>query len=314
VSLTIGVDVGGTKVAGAVVDDTGALVAETRRDTPAEDVSQTLAMIMEVVEELNGRHRVEAIGVGAAGWIDADRSTVLFAPNIAWRNEPLRQELADKFGLPVVVENDANAAAWAEYRFGAGRDIESMVMYTVGTGIGGAVIMDGRLIRGRHGIAAELGHVLSVPDGQLCGCGRRGCLEQYASGQALVRLGRAAAEHAPDTAPILLEMAGGLPAAVTGPMITEAARRGDPASLAALADIGHWLGLACVDMVQALDPAVIVVGGGVVDAGDLLVKPAQEAFIGGLAQRGRLDVAEIRPARMGNDAGVIGAADLARAR
>ncbi|MGA8116793.1 MAG: ROK family glucokinase [Actinocatenispora sp.] len=311
-SRTIGVDVGGTKVAAAVVDEDGAVVAQTRRDTPADDVSQTLRMIMDAVEELVGAHPVTAIGVGAAGWIDADRSTVLFAPNIAWRNEPLQAELADKFGLPVVVENDANAAAWAEYRFGAGRDVESMVMYTVGTGIGGAVIMDGRLIRGEHGIAAELGHTLSVPDGHLCGCGRRGCLEQYASGQALVRLGRAAAEHNPDTATTLLELAGGDPDAVTGPMITEAARAGDVASLAALADIGKWLGLACVDMVQTLDPAVIVVGGGVVDAGDLLLGPARAAFAGGLAQRGRLPVAEIRPAEMGNTAGVVGAGALAR--
>ncbi len=311
-SLTIGVDVGGTKVAAAVVDEDGTVVARTRRDTPADDVSQTLRMIMEAVEELVAGHQVAAIGVGAAGWIDASRSTVLFAPNIAWRNEPLRAELADKFGLPVVVENDANAAAWAEYRFGAGRDVDSMLMYTVGTGIGGAVIMDGRLIRGQHGVAAELGHMTSVPDGHLCGCGRRGCLEQYASGQALVRLGRAAAEHNPDTAPALLALAGGDPAAVTGPMITEAAHAGDPAAVAALADIGKWLGLACVDMVQTLDPAVIVVGGGVSEVGALLFGPANEAFAHGLAQRGRLPVAEIRAAEMGNAAGVVGAADLAR--
>ena len=313
-SLTVGVDVGGTKVAAAVVDEGGAVVAETRRHTPADDVSHILEMIMDAVEELVSAHSVEAIGVGAAGWIDAARSTVLFAPNLAWRNEPLQAELTDKFGLPVVVENDANVAAWAEYRFGAGRDVDSMLMYTVGTGIGGAIIMSGQLIRGEHGIAAEMGHLLSVPDGQLCGCGRRGCLEQYASGQALVRLGRAAAEHDPDTAPILLELAGGDPAAVTGPLITEAARRGDPASVAALADIGKWLGLACVDLVQALDPAIIVIGGGVIDAGELLLGPTRAAYSASLAQRGRTPVADLRPAEMRNNAGVVGAADLARLR
>ncbi|WP_203963017.1 ROK family glucokinase [Actinocatenispora thailandica] len=313
-SVTIGVDVGGTKVAAAVVAEDGTVVAETRRDTPADDVSRTLQMIMDAVEELASAHQAEAIGVGAAGWIDADRSTVLFAPNIAWRNEPLRAELADKFGLPVVVENDANVAAWAEYRFGAGRDVESMIMYTVGTGIGGAVIMEGRLIRGAHGIAAELGHLTAVPDGQVCGCGRRGCLEQYASGQALVRLGQVAVAHVPATAPILTELTGGDPEKVTGPMITDAARKGEPASVAALADIGKWLGLACVDLVQALDPAVIVVGGGVVEAGDLLLTPARQAYVDGMAQRGQLPVAELRPAEMGNTAGVVGAADLARSR
>lgn len=311
-SLTIGVDVGGTKVAAAAVDEGGTVIAETRRNTPADDVSETLQMILDAVEELVNAHPAEAIGIGAAGWIDAARSTVLFAPNIAWRNEPLQSELAAKFGLPVVVENDANVAAWAEYKFGAGQDVGSMLMYTVGTGIGGAIIMDDRLIRGQHGIAAELGHLTAVPDGHLCGCGRRGCLEQYASGQALVRLGRAAAEHDPDTAPILLELAGNDPAAVTGPLITEAAKRGDPASVAALADIGKWLGLACVDMVQALDPAVIVIGGGVVDAGDLLLGPARTAYRNGMAQRGRIAVAQLRPAEMRNNAGVIGAASLAR--
>lgn len=311
-SLTIGVDVGGTKVAAAAVDDDGAVVAETRRHTPADDVTQTLQMILDAVEELVSAHPAEAIGVGAAGWIDAARSTVLFAPNIAWRNEPLKDELTGKFGLPVVVENDANVAAWAEYKYGAGRDVESMLMYTVGTGIGGAIIMEGRLIRGQHGIAAELGHLTAVPDGHLCGCGRRGCLEQYASGQALVRLGRAAAEHDPDTARILLELAGGDPATINGPLITEAAQRGDPASIDALADIGKWLGLACVDMVQALDPAIIVIGGGVVDADDLLLGPARAAYRGGMAQRGRIAVAELRPAEMRNNAGVVGAAALAR--
>lgn len=311
-SLTIGVDIGGTKVAAAVVDAEGAVVAHTRRDTPAEDVSQILQAIMDATEELVNDHQVEAIGVGAAGWIDAQRSTVLFAPNIAWRNEPLRAELAEKFHLPVVVENDANVAGWAEYRFGAGRDVESMVMYTVGTGIGGAIILNGQLIRGEHGIAAELGHLQAVPDGQVCGCGRRGCLEQYASGQALVRLGRTAVAHAPDTAPTLSALAAGDPDAVTGPMITKAARQGDRAATAALADIGKWLGLACVDLVQALDPAVIVIGGGVVEAGDLLLEPARAAYEGGMAQRALLPGALIRPAEMRNTAGVVGAASLAR--
>jgi glucokinase len=262
VSLTIGVDVGGTKVAGAVVDDTGAVVAETRRHTPADDVSQTLAMIMEVVEELHGQHPVEAIGVGAAGWIDAERSTVLFAPNIAWRNEPLRDELADKFGLPVVVENDANVAAWAEYRFGAGRDIDSMVMYTVGTGIGGAVIMDGRLIRGRHGIAAELGHVLSVPDGQLCGCGRRGCLEAVAGIRALVeRVG-----SGPDPADLEPEVDD----------IVRRARSHEAAVVTALRDLGEHLGFAVSLLSNVVNPEVVLLGGYFVPLAPWLM-PAAEA-------------------------------------
>jgi len=196
VGLTIGVDVGGTKVLGGVVDASGEVLAQARRVTPADDTAKTVGMIAEVILELAGTGRpgrpaVDAVGIGAAGWIDAERSIVQFAPNLAWRNEPLRDDIANQVGLPVVVENDANAAAWAEFEFGAGSDAnDSMVLFTVGTGIGGGIILGGRLVRGANGIAGELGHTVSVPDGHLCGCGRYGCLEQYASGSALVRFAR----------------------------------------------------------------------------------------------------------------------------
>src|SRR5207248_2487451 len=254
-----------------------------------------------------------AIGIGAAGWIDAKRRTSLFAPNLAWRNEPLRDEVARHVTVPVVVENDANVAAWAEFQYGAAADAtDSMVMFTIGTGIGGALILGGELVRGAHGIAGELGHVTAVPDGHPCGCGKRGCLEQYASGKALVRFARALAAKAPDEAAGLLALAGGDPYKINGPMVTAAARTGDPASLAAFTHIGHWLGLGLADLVQIIDPQVLVVGGGVIDAGDLLLAPARAAFVEVLAQRGRLPVGEVRGALLGNTAGVVGAADLAR--
>jgi glucokinase len=313
VGLTIGVDIGGTKVLGGVVDRDGTLVAQARRETPAEDVAQTLERIVEVITELSARYEVDAVGIGAAGWIDAKRSTVLFAPNLAWRNEPLRDEIARHVPVPVVVENDANVAAWAEFQFGAAADAaESMVLYTVGTGIGGGIILGGELVRGAHGIAAELGHTLLVPDGHLCGCGRRGCIEQYASGSALVRFARASASAQPEQAKVLLDLAGHDVAAITGPLVTQAARLGDASANDAFAQVGHWLGQGLADMVQILDPQVLVVGGGVIDAGDLLMQPTRAAFTAALAQRGRLPVAEVRPALMGNTAGVIGAADLAR--
>ncbi|GIH18698.1 glucokinase [Rugosimonospora africana] len=311
--LTMGLDIGGTKVLGGVVDPGGEVLALARRDTPADDAGKMLRQIMDVVGELADAHEVEAIGVGAAGWIDAKRSTVLFSPNLAWRNEPLRDEIARYVQVPVVVENDANVAAWAEFQFGAAADAtDSMIMITIGTGVGGAIVLGGELVRGAHGIAGELGHMLAVPDGSRCGCGRLGCIEQYASGNALVRRAQELATGDPARAAQLLELAGGSAEAITGLMVTQAAKAGDPVAREAFAAIGYWLGNGLADLVQILDPQVLVLGGGVIDAGDLLLHPTQEAYVNALAQRGRLPTAEIRGALLGNTAGVVGAADLAR--
>ncbi len=312
-ALTIGVDIGGTKVLGAVVDADGTVLAKCRRETPAGDPPKIVARIVEVIRELAGQYDVTAVGVGAAGWIDAARSTVLFAPNLAWRDEPLRGHIAAEVDLPVVVENDGNVAAWAEFTFGAARDADdSMALFTVGTGIGGGIVHGGRLVRGSHGMAGELGHVQAVPNGQPCGCGRLGCLEQYASGSALVRFAQQAAKEDPDSTPHLLALAGGSVAAIDGPLVTRAARAGDPGAVAAFNQLGYWLGTGLADLAQILDPQVMVIGGGVVEAGDLLVVPARRTFVETLAERGRLPLAEVRPALMGNTAGVVGAADLAR--
>jgi len=315
VSLTIGVDIGGTKVLGGVVDADGKVVAQTRRATPAHDVRLTRDRIIEVITELAAAHPVDAAGIGAAGWIDASRAIVQFAPNLAWRDERLRDHIAEQVDLPIVVENDANAAAWAEFRFGAAHDVDSsIVMLTIGTGIGGGIIISGELIRGAHGIAAELGHVVAVPDGHSCGCGRRGCLEQYASGSALVRFAQLAAKDDPSTAEALLDRVGGDPDAIDGMDVTAAARVGDRAALGAFSEVGFWLGQGLADLVQVLDPQVFVVGGGVIEAGELLLDPTRAAFTEALAQRGRLPVGEVRGAVLGNLAGVVGAADLARRR
>lgn len=311
--LTIGVDIGGTKVAAGVVDESGKVIEQTRRDTPAHDSDGAVEAIVEVIHELSKSHVVEAVGVGAAGWIDADRTTVLFAPNLAWRDEPLRERVAHAVGLPVLIENDGNTAAWAEFRFGAGRGVDdSMVLFTIGTGVGGGLIIDGEVLRGSHGIAGEIGHARSVPDGHHCRCGRRGCLEQYASGSALVRFAREAAENDPGSAGLLLEMSGGAAKDITGPMVTRAAMAGDAAAVAAFEQVGYWLGPALADVVQVVDPQVLVIGGGVAEAGDLLLSPAERSYRQALAERGRLPVAEVRLAVMGNAAGLIGAADLAR--
>jgi glucokinase len=313
VALTIGVDIGGTKVLGGVVEPGGKVLAYARRATPPGDPALLLDRIAEVVAELAAGHPVQAVGIGAAGWIDASRSTVLFAPHLPWRDEPLRQEIQARVQVPVVIENDANVAAWAEFTYGAARDAEdSMVLFTVGTGIGGGIVLGGRLVRGAHGIAGEMGHTQMVPDGHPCSCGRRGCMEQYSSGNALARFARAGALQDPSAAQQLLALAGGNVDAVDGPMVTQAAGRGDPVALAAFDQIGHWLGIAVADIVQTLDPQVVVIGGGVIEAGDLLMKPARTSYEQSLAQRGRLPVADVRAAQLGNVAGVVGAADLAR--
>lgn len=310
--LTCGIDIGGTKVAGAVVAPDGTVVAESRVVSPATDPSAMESAVAGLVADFAARHELTAVGVGAAGYIASDRSTVLFAPNIAWRNEPLGADLARLTGLPVVVENDANAAAWGEFRYGAGRDVEDQLMVTVGTGVGGGVVVGGRLLRGAHGVAAEIGHVCIVPDGRPCGCGNRGCLEQYGSGTALVRQAREAVAASSLLAQDLLQRADGDPEAISGPMITDAAKEGDRFAIEQFEQLGGWLGHGIASLVAVLDPAVIVIGGGVSEAGDLLVAPLRATFERELTGRGFRPRAEIRLAELGNRAGVIGAADLAR--
>ena len=312
--LAIGVDIGGTKVAGGVVDDRGTVIELTRRDTPGTDVKATEAVIADVVRELSGRHQVSAVGVGAAGWIANDRATVLFSPHLAWRNEPLRDALAQAIGVPVVVENDANAAAWAEYRFGAGQGARVVVMVTLGTGIGGGLVVSGVLYRGAYGVSCEYGHMSIVPDGRRCACGNRGCLEMYASGTALALDARELAAIAPVAAHRLLELAGGDLDRLTGPLVTQAAREGDPAAVEIYQTMGRWLGRGLANLAAVIDPTVFVIGGGVSEAGELLLAPARQTFAEGLTGRGFRPAAEIRPAELGPLAGLVGAADLARRR
>jgi glucokinase len=314
VTLTIGVDVGGTKVAAGVVDADGIILAQARRPTPSTSPPDVEKTIADLVLELRANHDIEAVGIGAAGFIDADRATVLFAPNLAWRDEPLRDEVAKLVGLPVVVENDANAAAWGEYRYGAGRGESHMLCVTVGTGIGGGIVMDGHLYRGRFGIGAEFGHMQVVPDGRRCGCGQRGCWEQYCSGRALLHEAREIADVQKGYGQRLLELGNGRPEGIEAPEVTTAAREGDPAALACFEEVGTWLGQGLADLASSFDPAVFVIGGGVADAGELLLGPARRVFAERLTGTTHRPHAEIRIAALGNQAGLIGAADLARDR
>jgi glucokinase len=312
-SYTVGVDVGGTKIAAGLVDEHGHLIAHDRRESPATDPAQIVHTIGELVRSLVGSSSVEAVGVCAAGFVDKRRATVVFAPNLAWRDEPLRQRLEDELHLPVVVENDANAAAWGEFTFGAGADVEDLLLLTIGTGVGGGVVIDGELVRGGFGFGGEVGHIQMVPGGVKCGCGNLGCLESYGSGNALVRVTREHAIAHQDRAAELILRAGGDVAGITGPLITEAARAGDAFALERLAELGDWIGQGVATLTAVLDPNVVVIGGGVSEAGDLLLDPIRRSFENHVTARGHRPMLEVRQARLSN-AGVVGVADLARRR
>ncbi|MFT4286832.1 ROK family glucokinase [Nocardioides sp.] len=308
-TLSAGVDVGGTKILAGVVDDEGVVLEELRVTSPAADPDAIAATIGGLVKDLAARHPIETVGVGAAGYIDKS-GTVLFAPNIAWRDVDLKGYVEAASGLPTVVENDANAAAWGEFAYGAGKDVDDLLLVTVGTGVGGGLVLDGELYRGAFGVGAEIGHLRVVPGGRLCGCGNHGCWEQYASGNALVRFAREAA--AAGSAPALLDRAVGEVAAINGQLVSAAARDGDEVAIGLFAELGRWLGEGIASLVAVLDPAVIVLGGGVSEAGDLIIAPTRAAFEGELTGRGHRPVAEVRQAVLGNRAGLIGAADLGR--
>jgi glucokinase len=309
--LTIGVDVGGTKIAAGVVDENGEILARTRVPTPA-DPQWAVGAIADAIKELRSEYEITAVGVGAPGYIDRDRATVIMAPNINWENEPLKTRIEDLVHLPTVIENDANAAAWGEFRFGAARAHEDMIMITVGTGIGGGIVLDGRMYRGSFGVAGEIGHLNMVPEGIPCGCGSKGCWEQYASGRALRRYGRerAAADHV--LGKRLLELNEGIAETITGSQITQAAGEGDPLALEVFEDLADWLGRGMGDLASLFDPAVFVLGGGVSDSGSLLLDPVGKAFERHLIGGSSRPRAEVVLASMGSAAGIAGAGDLAR--
>ena len=311
----IGIDIGGTKIAGAVVDEFGHIVARDRRPTSASEPQVIEDTVVEMVKHLTDGERrqgqeIAAVGVAAAGFIDAAQSTVYYAPNISWRNEPFREKLERRLDLPILIENDANAAGWAEFRFGAGRLVSDMVMLTIGTGVGGAIVSSDKLFRGGFGAGAELGHLRIVPNGLPCGCGAHGCIEQYGSGRALLRIANELAD------------AGGIGQALasvrtrngvlTGLDVSALVEIDDPGALSALRTLGTALGQAAASLAAVLDPQLFVIGGGVAQAGDKLLEPIRLAFLESLPARGYHPEPEFAIAQLVNDAGVVGAADLAR--
>ncbi|WP_405645781.1 ROK family glucokinase [Streptomyces uncialis] len=309
--LTIGVDIGGTKIAAGVVDEEGAILETHTVPTPSTPDGIVDAICAAVGAAGRG-HDIDAVGVGAAGYVDEKRATVLFAPNIDWRHEPLKDKVEQRTGLPVVVENDANAAAWGEYRFGAGQGHDDVICITLGTGLGGGVIIGNKLRRGRFGVAAEFGHIRVVPDGLLCGCGSQGCWEQYASGRALVRYAKQRARATPERAGVLLGLGDGTVDAIEGKHISAAARAGDPVAVDSFRELARWAGAGLADLASLFDPSAFIVGGGVSDEGDLVLDPIRKSFRRWLVGSHWRPHAQVLAARLGNKAGLVGAADLAR--
>lgn len=310
---TIGIDVGGTKVLGGVVSETGEILTTARRDTPREGGRALTQAIADVANELAHEFPVDSIGVSAAGFISSDRKTILATPNIAgWNGVNLDRELNEILGKTIVLENDANAAAWGEFKFGAGRGRSDLMLLTLGTGVGGGLILNGALFRGAFGIGAELGHIRIVPDGHLCGCGIRGCLEQYSSGSALLRHAREAISASPDIARNLLARGDGTLEGLKGEHITDAAREGDPVAMAAFNTMANYLGAGIASLCAVIDPSCIVLGGGVIDAGEIFLGPTREAALRLIPFTGKHPYPEIVAAELGNHAGLVGVADLSR--
>ncbi len=305
--VSIGLDVGGTKIAAGVVSG-GTVLDRLEQPTPASG-SSAVETMFELIDALRQRHRgAEAIGVGAAGMVEWPAGYIRWAPNNAYHDLPLRRLLEEATGLPAVVDNDANAAAWAEARYGAGAGRRNVLVVTVGTGIGGGFILDDRLFRGSTGVGGEFGHITVAADGPVCGCGNRGCLEAVASGTALGRLGRAAAEASPGGA--IATLAGGTER-VTGEVVFAAAKAGDPAAIELFDQLGGWLGIGLGSLVTLLDPEIVVIGGGLIATGELLLAPTRLALPAHTFARDMRLLPPVVAANLGAGAGLIGAADLA---
>ena len=309
--VAVGVDVGGTKLATALVAGDGTVLDAARFATPETSAAAILDVIVSSVDDFTTRHHLGAVpvGVGAAGLIDR-QGVVRYSPNLPWSEFPLQRELAARVSGPVTVDNDANVAAYAEYRSGAGSPARSsMIMLTLGTGVGGGIILGNRLVRGAGGMAGELGHIAVCEGGPLCPCGARGCLEAVASGTAIARFAQEAL--AQGTIPAGSALADLRPEEITGKEVTIAAHAGDATAIGILATAGRWLGVGIASLIAAFDPEVVVVGGGAMQAGELVLGPARESAQDRLLGRGHRELAPILPASLGDHAGVVGAALLA---
>jgi glucokinase len=305
---TIGIDIGGTSVRAAVIGSDLQIKASVRDLTPHSE-RETEDLLVTLITKLAATQQVSAVGLAIAGFLSRDQRKVMFAPHLAWRDADVPERISPRVNLPVVMDHDVNSAAWAEYQHGASAGAPIGLLIALGTGIGAGLIIDGEIYRGAHGVAPELGHLTVVPNGRPCACGKKGCWERYCSGTALAQTARDL--MATGDAPILRQLSGDDPSAVTGTMVAIAATEGDPAALAAMDELGHWLAMGLALVTDVLDPEVIVVGGGVASAAGMFLPLAVSEFAGLITGAGHRPVPRVELARFGDRAGIIGAALLA---
>lgn len=308
-NFNIGIDIGGTSVRAAVIDDGCSVVASRRAPTP-HTVPETEDVLSRLIGELSSEFDVGAAGLAVAGFVSTDRSRVMFAPHLAWRNDPVPARLTARLGLPVVMDHDVNSAAWAEYRAGAAQHSPVALLVALGTGIGAGLVIDGTIYRGAHGVAPELGHVVVVPGGRPCPCGKRGCWERYCSGTALAQTAGELLTSGQGSNSALARTA---PGELTGTLVAAAAADGDPVALAAMADLSRWLGVGLAMATDILDPEVIVIGGGVAAAAPWYLLGARADLSAAITGAGHRPEPRVVVAAFGDRAGIVGAALLAGA-
>ncbi|MCL5736083.1 MAG: ROK family protein [Actinobacteria bacterium] len=308
-SVVLGVDVGGTKVAVGPVDASGAILAPLLQEPSV--VSDTESFVDGLVETLRGAigqfgsFEPKAIGLACAGTVDEARRLVVTSPNLPLRRVPLAESLQASLGLQIVLENDANAALLAEATVGVAAGLRDVILLTLGTGVGGGILINGRLYRGVGGGAGELGHTVVCGGGELCRCGARGCLEMYASGRALARFAdERAGSEVEDPDRVLARMSERH--RLDGRTVGRLATRGYPGALSAARELAIWLGRGLVSLVNAFNPEMIVIGGGVADLGEILLEPAR-GYVREKAMSPNKDQVQIVQASLGNSAGMVGA-------
>ncbi len=310
--LTIGIDIGGTNLRAAVVDENGQVLDVEQLPTPPSSEALEMAVVA-VVDKLRARHEgVAAVGLAVAGFVDENQQMVRFAPHLPWRETPVKRVMSRALELPVILEHDANSAAWGEHEFGAARDAKNWVLLALGTGIGGAIMMNGEIYRGAFGVAPEFGHLTVVPNGRSCPCGKRGCLERYCSGSALPLTAQDLIARGQFPHSRLAQDFGKCPEEISGRAVVRMAREGDELAQAVIKDMGTWLGRGLAMIQDVLDPELIVVAGGVAVDADLLLDYAQDVMGKTIVGAGSRPVARVAVAELGSQAGMIGVAKLAR--
>jgi glucokinase len=307
---TIGVDIGGTSVRAGVVDRHGTVLDTARAPTPTSEGALEDAVVS-AVGTLAARHRVAGVGLAVAGFVTTDRRSVMFAPHLAWRDAAVADRISARLDLPVVLEHDANAAVFAEHRFGAARGSRVALLVAIGTGIGGGLLLDGQVFRGAYGVAPELGHLALVPGGRPCPCGKAGCWERYCSGTALSATAVELLARHPGRSTVLRREVAVDKRAVTGRKVAAAARDGDPLAQRAMAELATWLGKGLALVADIYDPEIVVIAGGVSESAPLFLDDARDHYKKMITGAGYRPLARIRTAQLGDDASMVGAAALA---